>query len=710
MSAISGRDSKGSFNMGDALIRRWWMIIGRGAGLIIAGVLSAVWAEQSAPPAFALFGAVIAIDGTVVLFASLRVAEHGLWLAVQGIFALLVALATLGWPAPHTLVLRCLVAAWLVASGALEIFVVAMFFRIQRGRWWVVLAGVGSILVGATFVPWPVSSANYQFPTIGILAASLGTVLFIIGGRLRRLGRPADIVDGSRVRDDLQATQPVVSTNRARVPATFAPRESADNETVLDGEIEINSLVLLVNGARSPEDFTDQYDDAVDELEDEFTARALQALGRFEIAPALEAITKARHVRLRYLELLEQSESSPEHPMSSRFPALRSYARDMGNIVLGFKTVLEALTEYQRGNGQRALSLLDRLEPLELNLDSRVGSLLSLNTKTALHNITGLIRRGVLDLAGARAAFDRAAAVANVIYEFANDLDDSDYDEGKSMIILGSSYSRWTNEASSLRVQYQQMMNNVDYVGAIDAAKASSAAYLEAAKLIEGSPIEFFAQVSPFLRASSFESLAEAAAAEAYRSLEQGDWTAAEAAAKAVRDNFQAASVEVLKSQLPVAVMTQERYLNVGFSWVIQFRRELARERTHAEHVENLQRELRSLLDSMRGALSPAGVVVNNATEMVTSVRQQVEVTSRLEANIRSMLREIPDALRTIELSAPDREALIAEALRLADDRSDRTGFFAKVRIYGKKLGTMVGSAAEIAAPVLALLKALSIL
>lgn len=483
---------------------------------------------------------------------------------------------------------------------------------------------------------------------------------------------------------------------------------NAEVEPRSDASSDELALINKVNAARTPVDFNAEYDEAVDELEDEFISDAFDAMAVLDIDKAVEKLYRARDLRIRYLDLLERSATDPQHPLSSEIPNLREYAVSMDNLRLYFQTVLEAALEYVHGRGATALRLLDQIGSIS-GIDN-FNSLVSQQVKITAENLTGLIRRGALDFAGARAAYDRASVLAQgtlaEIAELANDPETSEAKrEALDFMIIGAKYSQAINEANSRRMQYMQQMASFDYASAIDAARASSEAYLISADCIA----DVISVLAAFHRASAFAALAEACIAEASMLLERREWDAASEMIKTVRRHYEEASRECLKSKHPSAGTMQETYLNDAFSWMVRFRRELERERSYAIRVEDLQIELRNFYGSLRGALVPAGVTVNNATEVITSVKQQVEVTNRVEANIRSLLREVPAALAATDLPDSQREALSAEALRLADDNSDRMSFFARAGQFAKRLASAISTGAELAAPVVALLKALSI-
>lgn len=471
----------------------------------------------------------------------------------------------------------------------------------------------------------------------------------------------------------------------------------------------MNSLIAKVNATRSPIDFNADYDEAVDELEDAFISDAMKAMETLDIDAAVEKLYQARDLRSRYLELLEQSAADPVHPMLTAIPNLRDYAIEMSNLRFYMQTVFEALLEYSRGRGSDALRLLDQVGSISTN--DEMDSILVQQVRISAENMTGLIRRGVLDFAGARAAYDRASMRAQLLQDQISVLrddqgdDEAQVNEGFELMMLGAKYAQASNEANSRRMQYMQQMASFDYASAIDAAQVAAEAHLIAADCIHS----VLPGLAPFLRASSFAALGEARIAEADMLLERGEWDAASATMKSVRARFEEASRECLKSKAPTAIAAQESYLNSAFSWMVHFRRRLERERSYATRIEELQVELRNFYGSLRGALAPAGITVNNATEMVTSVKQQVEVTNRVEANIRSLLREIPDALAATDLPASEKEKLSAEAIQLSEDDSDRVTFFARAGKFAKRLASAISTGAELAAPVVALLKALSV-
>ncbi|MFD0305095.1 hypothetical protein [Streptomyces sp. NPDC127119] len=461
-------------------------------------------------------------------------------------------------------------------------------------------------------------------------------------------------------------------------------------------------LTEKVNSVQSPTEFDHDYDSAVDNLEGALLSAAAEAMSQLNIDSVLENLTEAKRVRRNYLNLLDRCAADPVHPLTSEISSLRDYATHMDILREHMQAVWEALKEYTQGRGVEALRRLDQASTLTAT-EGPSSSFLYSQLRVTTENVSGMIRRGAMDYAGARAAFDRAAATAQDYSETLSGQSENNEDDEDILALF--SYLQHASEAYSYHMQYEQQINWGDYVSAAESADAANSSYLEAASCAD----RHIPVIANFLRASSFEALALRDIANATIQLEQGNWEATSGLIKSIQAHYQTASRVSLRSRHPAASAMQERFLNSGSSWVTRFRRQMDREQKHRARIEELQLELRNLYGSVCNALGPAGIVVNNATEMVTSVKQQVEVVSRVEINIRSLLREVPDALDQSDMPPQEIEELSAEAVRLAEEESDQATFFSRVRNFAEGLATALGKGVELATPVVALLKSLSI-
>ncbi|MEU2713876.1 hypothetical protein [Streptomyces sp. NPDC007205] len=186
----------------------------------------------------------------------------------------------------------------------------------------------------------------------------------------------------------------------------------------MNNEIEFRSagnsnylLIAKIDAVESPAEFDHDYDSAVDDMEGNLLTAAAEAMFQLNIDAVLENLTEAKRVRRNYLDLLDRCAADPLHPMASEMSDLRDYAIRMDNLREHMQAVWEALKDYAHGRGVDALRRLDQASTVAA-IEEHSSSVLHFQLRVTIENISGMIRRGAMDYAGARAAFDRAAATA----------------------------------------------------------------------------------------------------------------------------------------------------------------------------------------------------------------------------------------------------------------------------------------------------------
>ncbi len=459
----------------------------------------------------------------------------------------------------------------------------------------------------------------------------------------------------------------------------------------------------LVEGARSSEDFTDEYDRAVDFLEAAHVEQALLAMREYKPDTALEQIQEAQHLRAEYVTLLESARGESAHPLQGSFDALREFANAQCSVHAWLRNIAEALRKFRAGEYNQALQILDQPEKAVTVVlgDPTVLSVISATTAGTAETLSAEIRASVQDYAGARAAFDRAASLYRGLIEvILADSPDEAVPEFQVLIC----------EASSKRMQLAQLLQSNDYRSAAEVASRSSEAFTAAAdQMLEFDPSSA-SWLVPLLRSSAEEMLAKMEEARAEVALKQSMWELAEEHSRGAAEHYDGGGRAALSTSFPNARIVQEKLLNAGFNWGVQFRRRLEREQSTQKEREEAQRELKDLYSSIRGALAPAGITVNNQNELVNSVQQQVEIVTRVESHAREVLRELPAALSEVDVPLAEKEQLAAEALEMAGSSESGPGFLDKVKRFAGRLESTVATVGTVAAPVLAILKALAII
>lgn len=175
------------------LVRNWWALALRGVIAIIFGLVALFLPVATMISLAWLFAAYLLVDGVFGIVSAIRAAQAnerwGLLLAESILNILMGAIAIL-FPISAVLAFVIITAAWALLTGALML---AAAFKLdaERGKWWMVLAGVVSILFGVALVISPLIGAVVLTWWVGAYAIVFGIVLLILAFRLRaRQARP----------------------------------------------------------------------------------------------------------------------------------------------------------------------------------------------------------------------------------------------------------------------------------------------------------------------------------------------------------------------------------------------------------------------------------------------------------------------------------------------------------------------------------------
>jgi uncharacterized membrane protein HdeD (DUF308 family) len=169
------------------LARNWWALALRGVIAIVFGLV-ALFLPVAAMLSLALvFGAYLLVDGVFGIVSAIRAAQaHERWglLLAEAILNILMGAIALVFPIGAVLAFVVITAAWALLTGALML---AAAFKLdpERGKWWMVLAGVVSLLFGVALAIAPLIGAIVLTWWVGAYAVVFGIVLLILAFRLR---------------------------------------------------------------------------------------------------------------------------------------------------------------------------------------------------------------------------------------------------------------------------------------------------------------------------------------------------------------------------------------------------------------------------------------------------------------------------------------------------------------------------------------------
>jgi uncharacterized membrane protein HdeD (DUF308 family) len=168
----------------------WWSMILRGIAAIAFGILAFLWPGITLTALVFLWGAYALVDGVVAIAAGVKShGEYKRWwlLLLEGLLSIVAGILAFALPGITALLLLVLIAVWAIVTGFFEIAAAIQLRKQIRGEWFLVLAGVCSILFGVLMLVNPFAGALAVVWLIGAYAVVFGALLVALGVRLHGL-------------------------------------------------------------------------------------------------------------------------------------------------------------------------------------------------------------------------------------------------------------------------------------------------------------------------------------------------------------------------------------------------------------------------------------------------------------------------------------------------------------------------------------------
>jgi uncharacterized membrane protein HdeD (DUF308 family) len=172
-----------------ALGARWWMLVVRGIGAVLFGVVAFAWPGISLLALVLAWGAYALLDGVASVVLSARAGGEGRgwgWLLFEGLVGIGAAFLTALWPGITALALLMVIAVWAVLTGIAEIVAAIQLRHVIRGEWMLAVSGVLSIGFGVVTIILPGPSALALVTILGVYAVAFGVFVTALGFRVRR--------------------------------------------------------------------------------------------------------------------------------------------------------------------------------------------------------------------------------------------------------------------------------------------------------------------------------------------------------------------------------------------------------------------------------------------------------------------------------------------------------------------------------------------
>src|ERR1700730_5399639 len=170
------------------LAHNWWSLVLRGVIAILLGLVTFAWPGITLGGLVLLFGAYALVGGIISIIVAVRASgANERWgaLLIEGMAGIAAAAITIAWPAITAFALVCVIAAWAIVTGVLEIIASVQLRMYIRGEWLLAVSGVASVLFGALIFAAPLAGELILAIWFGAYALVFGAFLVALGFRLR---------------------------------------------------------------------------------------------------------------------------------------------------------------------------------------------------------------------------------------------------------------------------------------------------------------------------------------------------------------------------------------------------------------------------------------------------------------------------------------------------------------------------------------------
>jgi uncharacterized membrane protein HdeD (DUF308 family) len=171
--------------------RQWWVLILQGVLGIVVGVLAILSPDLALGTIALLFGFWAIVSGVSQLAAGWRVAEARgrSWpFLLSGAVSVIAGVLAVVYPGITILYLILLLGAWILVSGAMEIFTAWKIRDEVSGEWILALAGLLRVAIGAIILAMPIIGAILTAALFATWAILSGIAALFLGFRLRQFG------------------------------------------------------------------------------------------------------------------------------------------------------------------------------------------------------------------------------------------------------------------------------------------------------------------------------------------------------------------------------------------------------------------------------------------------------------------------------------------------------------------------------------------
>ena len=171
--------------------RQWWVLLLQGVLGIVVGVLAILSPDLALGTIALLFGAWAIVSGVSQLATGWRVAEARgrSWpFLLSGAVSVIAGVLAVVYPGITILYLILLLGAWILVSGAMEVYTAWKIRDEISDEWILALIGVLRIVAGVIILAMPIIGAILTAALFATWAILSGIGALVLGWRLRQFG------------------------------------------------------------------------------------------------------------------------------------------------------------------------------------------------------------------------------------------------------------------------------------------------------------------------------------------------------------------------------------------------------------------------------------------------------------------------------------------------------------------------------------------
>lgn len=181
------------------LTQNWWAVALRGLAAVLFGVAAIIWPGITVGVLVAFFGAYALVNGVFAIISAFQGADQNRWWHVlEGVLSILIGVIAWVWPGLTALTLLYFIAAWAIVTGVLAIIASIQLRKQIENEWLLGLSGLASVVFGVIAFVAPGDGALALIWLIGAYAIFFGVLLIAFGFRLRSVGQRLEQVAEGR--------------------------------------------------------------------------------------------------------------------------------------------------------------------------------------------------------------------------------------------------------------------------------------------------------------------------------------------------------------------------------------------------------------------------------------------------------------------------------------------------------------------------------